>query len=222
MMTYSVFGQKEDTLDINTKAITYVTITDVSKKNAITVSGILIHFISNKDRKFESNKAHGFNQMPISPGIQLEYMRNFWNTFEIGMGIEYQRGFVSSYLNYDQRRFRFNDISISILAKKTFKLKNQHYVYCTTGLYIGKNTNIKIEHPTSSVWYALPENSTIENFSNDAAYSDLYFDFGYCLTNKLTGFSIAPFFKYRVNTTWLNYHQKKINYGIKLNYSIKL
>lgn len=54
-------------------------------------------------------------------------------------------------------------------------------------------------------------------------FTDYYLDAGFSRTIfKQNEISIAPFLKSRINTTWLNLHEKKFMYGIKLTYSIKI
>ncbi len=117
-------------------------------------------------------------------------------------------------------RFKFNDICFPLLLKKYFKIKDYDHLYFTTGIYFGKTTKINAEWPASSGWILYP-NYKVENYSDDVRYSDVYVDFGYHTSLKKTfTFSFAPFLKYRLNPTWLNYHQNKIHFGIKLNYSL--
>jgi hypothetical protein len=190
------------------------------KKNSLTVGVIAASFISVEDREFEGDRYPGYYRCP-SPGIELVYMRAISEGFELGTGINYQLGFVSSYINYHERRFKFNDICFPLLFKKYFKIRDYDHLYVTTGIYFGRTKNIKIEYPVSSGWIPWPYYSTVENYSDDVRYSDLYVDLGYHTSSKKTfTFSFAPFFKYRINPTWLNYHQNKFHFGIKLNYSL--
>lgn len=190
------------------------------RKNKLIVGGILTYHISAEDQEYNWDRHQGYQRNP-SPGIELVYMRTLFRGFELGTGINYQLGFASSYINDYERRFKFNDICVPVLLKKDFKIKGHNHWHSTTGFYIGKTANVKVEYPTSGPWQPWPDYSTIENYSDDNIYSDIYFDFGYHTSLQNTGvFSISPFIKYRFNTTWLNYHQHKIHFGIKINYSL--
>lgn len=190
------------------------------RKNNFTVSGVFTYNTSVEDQEYNWERQHGYQRNP-SPGIELVFRRTLIKGFEFGTGINYQLGFASSYINNYERRFKFNDISVPVLLKKGFKIKDNDHWYSTTGFYIGKTTNVKVEYPTSGPWQPWPNYSTIENYSDDIVYSDIYFDFGYHTSlQKIGVFSISPFIKYRFNTTWLNYHQNKIHFGIKINYSL--
>lgn len=192
------------------------------KKNNFTIGGIAAYYISVENHEFEGDRYPGYYRYP-SPGIEFVYMREIFRRFDIGAGINYQLGFVSSYINYHERRFRFHDICFPILLRKYFQVKDYDHLYFTAGIYFGKTNNIKVEYPVSSGWIPWPNYSILENYSDDIKYSDLYVDFGYYTSLKKTfSFSIAPFLKYRINPTWLNYHQNKIHIGIKLNYSLNL
>ncbi len=190
------------------------------KKNNITVSGILARYISVEDQEYNWDRHGGYHGRP-SPGAELVYMRSMGSGFELGTGLYYQLGFVSSYINNSEKRFKFNDVSFPVLLKKYFKIKYYDHLYLTTGIYFGKTTNVKSEWPNSFGWQTYP-NYKVENYSDDIVFSDVYFDFGYHTSLQKTGvFSIAPFCKYRINPTWLNYHQNKFHFGIKINYSLK-
>jgi hypothetical protein len=198
ILTSSVFGQK---------------------KNSLTVSVIADNYTGIKDEHYDGRKM-GYNRLP-SPGTEIIYMREIFNGLNIGTGISYQLGFMGSFIDYNETRFRFNDICFPLLLKKYVKIKDFKHLYTTAGIYFGKTTNIKAQYPTSYEWKSIPDNSTIANYSDDDRYSDFYFDFGFHTSlSKRSVFSVAPFFKYRINTTWLNYHQKKLHYGVKLSYSI--
>ncbi len=191
------------------------------KKNNLTISGILARYISIEDQEYDWDRHEGYHRGP-SPGVELVYMRSLGNSFELGTGINYQLGFVSSYINNHERRFKFNDICVPVLLKRNFRIKKHENWYATTGLYFGKTKNINAEYPTSPGFRPVSDITSTDYYSDDCKYSDLYLDFGYHTSLQKTGvFSFAPFFKYRINSTWLNYHQNKFHFGIKINYSIK-
>lgn len=191
------------------------------KKNNLTISGILARYISIEDQEYDWDRHEGYHRGP-SPGIEFIYMRSLGNGFELGTGINYQLGFVSSYINDHQRRFKFNDLGVPVLLKKNFKINGHDHWYCTTGFYFGKSTNVKIERPTSPGFRPVPDITLTDYYSENINYSDVYFDLGYHTSLQKPGvFSFAPFLKYRINSTWLNYHQNKFHFGIKINYSLK-
>jgi len=201
MLTSSVFGQK---------------------KNSLTVSVIADNYVGLKYQNYNSPN-YNYNRL-FGPGVELIYLREIFKGLDIGTGINYQSGFMASRRNteyFQYRRFHFNDIGFPILLKKYFKIRDYDKLYLTTGIYFGKTTKIKAEYATRGPWYEFPEISTLENYSDDISYSDLYFDFGYHASlNKLFTYSFSPFFKYRINTTWLNYYQKNYHFGLKLNFTL--
>ncbi len=188
------------------------------KKNCLTVSAIAANYIGVKDEHYDGRNLD-YNFIP-GPGVEINYMFEILKGINIGTGINYQLEFTSSYIDYYERRFKFNDISFPILLKKYIKIKDYEHLYVTTGIYFGKTKNIDVDYPGSNGWNPWPNYDTLENYSEDIRFSDLYLDFGYHSSlNKCFAFSFAPFFKYRINTTWVNYYQKKNNFGIKLNLS---
>jgi hypothetical protein len=189
------------------------------KKNSLTISTIAAIYNGVEDEDY-SGRHLGYYRYP-SPGLELSYKKEIFNGFYIGTGINYQLGFVSSYINNYERRFTFNDICFPLLFTKYFKVKDKEHFFLTSGIYLGKTIKIKAQYPTSPRWIEWPDYKTIENYSDDIRYSDFYVDFGYhTLLKKHFIFSFAPFFKYRINTTWLNYHQNKFQFGINVNYSL--
>lgn len=189
------------------------------RKNSLTISAIAANYTGVKDENYDGRKI-GRNHLP-GPGAEIIYMREIYNGLNIGTGLNYQLGFMGSYINHYERRFKFNDICIPLIIRKHIKIKDFEHLYVTSGVYFGKTTNIKVEYPTSFEWKEWPDYSGLENYSDDIRYSDFYFDCGYHSSlNKRSVFSVAPFFKYRINTTWLNYHQNKFHLGFKFNYSL--
>lgn len=189
------------------------------KKNSLTVSAIADNYVGIKDQFYDGRNLD-YNSIP-GPGIELSFMSEIFKGLNIGTGINYQLGLASSYINYYERRFKFTDICFPLLLRKYIKIKDYEHLYITTGIYFGKTKNINVDFPGSNGWNRWPDYSTIENYSDDILFSDMYLDFGYHSSlNKLFTISVAPFFKYRINTTWLNYHQNKFHFGIKINYAL--
>ncbi len=190
-------------------------------KYEMKVGAIVAQYVKIEEGDFTS--VPGYYNFPISPGIELLLSRHLWDKFSIETGINIQQGNVSSYVNEVQKRFHFTEVSIPILLQKTFLLDNNNSCYFSTGIYLGKVISIKDDYYTSFGWEESSEIQKVIHYSDDKTMSDLYIDLGYSkpLTSKLN-ISFSPFFKYRFNSTWLNYHYKKIHYGIKINVSLKL
>ena len=189
------------------------------KKNSVTISGIIAKFTGMKDESYHGQKL----DYDLYPGLgaELIYMRNIENELEIGTGLNYQLGLAASFFSPGgETGFIFNDISLPILLRKYIKLRTHNKFYATTGFYFGKTTKVKALWRASSGWKQFPANK-VENYSDDVTFSDFYLDFGYHTSlKKKFVFSVAPFLKYRINNTWMNYHQNKFYYGFKLNFSL--
>jgi hypothetical protein len=127
---------------------------------------------------------------------------------------------VPSNLDY-VRRFRHNEIGFPLLLKNNFPLNNKSIGYLTLGVYTGIQANIKSEIPLKGGWGSWEDIKTIAGYSNDHFFSDIYFDAGCTKSFDWGELSIAPFFKYRINSTWVNTYQKKPNWGFKIIYSFK-
>ena len=189
------------------------------KKRSLTISGVAAKFINKEDQVYDWDRHEGYFHY-ANPGIELIYMQEISERFELGAGVSYQHGAVSSYIKNGEHTFTFDDICISLLFKKYIKIKEYDHLYTTTGFYNGKTTKIKAAWPASSGWIQLPTNK-VAYYSDDVVFSDFYLDFGYHTSLKKTFiFSVAPFLKYRINNTWMNYHQNKFHYGFKLNFSL--
>jgi len=190
-------------------------------KYNLRIDGILVQYLKIEEKEFTS--VPGYYNFPISPGIEMVLSRNLFNGISIGTGIELQQGNVSSFVNEIQKRFHFTEISIPILIKKTFPMNDNVSCYFSTGIYLGKMISVRDDYYTSFGWEKSSDIQEVDYYSNDKTMSDVYFDFGFSkpLTSKFD-VSFSPFLKYRINTTWLNYHFRKVHYGIKINVSLKL
>lgn len=192
------------------------------KKNSITVSGAIAHYIKIED--FNVTPFDGYYVFPLSPGAELIYSRQIFPKLDLCTGLSFQKVRVSSNvdISYDYiLRFRYNELSIPLLLRRFFTLKNQNLWYISLGVYNGKQMNIISEYPERVGWKNWGEIKTIANYSNDHFFTDIYFDIGYSKSHSWGDLSIAPFFKYRINPTWLNTYQNRINWGVKLIYSLK-
>lgn len=193
------------------------------KKNTINISGIIAHYIGIYDYPLygQPKGYYGF----LSPGAEILYWRQFPHKIEFGTGINMQKVYVQSKVDITYAytlRFQYHELSVPILLRKNFTLKNQNLWYVTAGIYNGKQLNIVSRYPTSVDWTRWDDLKTIAGYSNDHFFSDLYFDAGYTKSfNKYGELSFSPFFSYRINSTWLNTYEKKSHWGSKLIYSIK-
>jgi hypothetical protein len=191
------------------------------KKNTITLGGITAHYINNE--KYDLiGPFHGYYKFPVDPGFELLYFRSLSKNIKIGTGLDFQKGRVASYMS-GLRRFKFEEISVPIMLQCESMLNEKNNLFLTMGIYAGKTILLKAASPTSNEnWNDYQDFSIIENYSGDVYFADIYFDAGYSKSiTKVGNISIAPFVKYRMNTTWLNYHQKKTQFGLKLIYSLR-
>ena len=190
------------------------------KKNTINISGIIAHYTGINNSP-QYGHPEGFYRFPLSLGAEILYWRQISHNIELGTGITLQKVQVQSTVNYTLR-FQYRELSVPILLRKNFTLKNQNLWYVTAGIYNGKQLNIVSRYPTSVDWTRWDDLKTIAGYSSDHFFSDLYFDAGYTKSfNKYGELSFSPFFSYRVNSTWLNTYEKKSHWGVKLIYSFK-
>ncbi|MDP2888295.1 MAG: hypothetical protein Q8P34_04910 [Bacteroidota bacterium] len=192
------------------------------KKNSITVSGIIAHFINNE--KYQLNGPEpGYYESKIDPGLEILVLRSLTKNTKIGTGFNIQKVRVASYMS-GLRRFDFYELSIPVIFQTGFTVGEKNRCFFTTGIYGGKTILQKYASPNSSgTWRDYKDFSQLENYSDDVYFIDAYFDTGYSRSfANLGDISLAPFVKYRLNSTWLNYHQDKVHYGIKLMYSFKI
>jgi len=195
-------------------------------KNGISIGGTLAHYIKIED--FHVDPFDGYYTFPMSPGLELIYLRQIFPKLEVSTGINFQRVHVASNVDLDlsdtyqyKFRFNYNEISVPILLRKIFPLKAGTEWYITAGAYFGKQLNITTEIPLKSGWGKWKDITTVAGVSNDQHFSDIYIDAGYSKSHTWGDLSIAPFFKYRSNPTWLNTYQQKPNWGIKINFTLK-
>lgn len=192
------------------------------KRNSITVTGSIAHYTGIED--FDVTPFEGYYTFPVSPGVELIYSRQIFPKVELCTGINLQRVHVASNvdISYDYLlRFKYNELSIPLLMRINFQLKAQNKWYFTLGAYRGRQLGIIAEIPLKGGWGKWNDLTTIAGYSNDHFFTDIYLDVGYSKTHSWGDLSIAPFFKYRANPTWLNTYQKNPNWGIKFNFSFK-
>lgn len=190
--------------------------------NNIRIGGILTHYINNEKYKL-NGPFEGYYTYTINPGIEAVYFKKINVVTMVGSGINFQPGRVSSYMS-GLRRFHFNEITVPVILQRNIVFNEKILCYFSTGIYAGIMQFKKAENPNSAgAWHEWAVTENLENYSNDIFLTDLYLDSGYSKSISKSGsISFSAFVKYRINPTWLNYHQKKIHYGIKLNYNLNL
>lgn len=190
-------------------------------KNQITISGIATHY----DEIQKSSRAKYFNGYylyPVDPGIEILYSRKLFKDFFIATGLSFQQGRIATLID-SKRRFQSKELSVPVFITFSPKISNKSGLLFTSGLYGGKLIRVKAEDPgKTEVWHEIPK-SAVEKFSDDDLFVDIYFSAGYYQTfSKIGKLSLNPYIKFRSNTTWLNYYERRIHYGIKLSYIIGL
>ncbi|HCE57545.1 MAG TPA: hypothetical protein DER09_06960 [Prolixibacteraceae bacterium] len=189
-----------------------------NKRFKIQAGGILAQYLKMSGDYYSDYP--GYYHFPISPGAEILISSQIGKGFSIETGINFQTGKISSFEG--SQRFHFTEASIPVLLKKEY-LTNDKRFFFTAGAYLGKLTSVNYEYFTSFGWIEGSDQTEIAYYSDDKFLSDLYLDLGYStpLSSKFD-ISFSPFFKYRINTTWLNHYHKKFHYGVKVNVSLKL
>ena len=141
----------------------------------------------------------------------------------IGTGLGWQNGKVASYIS-GLRRFKFDEVGVPFVLRTGFTFCQHYRFFLTTGIILGDMVHITAESPDKNEsWHVYKDFDSVEKNSNDTFFVDYYLDAGFSRTifnqNEI---SISPFLKNRINTTWLNLHEQRFMYGIKLTYSIKI
>lgn len=189
-----------------------------NKKFKIQAGGILAQYL--KMNGYDYSDYPGYYHFPVSPGAELLFSAQIIQGFSIETGFNFQNGKVFSF--EASQRFHFTEASIPLLLKKEFTTNSKVFFF-TAGAYLGKLTSVNYEYFTSFGWEESSDITDVAYYSDDKFLSDLYLDLGYStpLSSKFD-ISFSPFFKYRINTTWLNHYHKKFHYGVKVNVSLKL
>ena len=174
--------------------------------------------------KRSQNSLHPVN---MSPGIELTYFRNINNNVEVGTGICYS--YANTYSAFNVNEFvkswqlHFNEINIPFLLRFFIWQKSDYPDYpdyITCGINLGSIFEINSEFYVRD-WHKR-DITSVPYFSSDQKYADILFDIGWLKQFKnLNTIAFAPFCKYRLNTTWLNHHHRKFQYGFKLIYAFK-
>lgn len=192
------------------------------KKNMIVFGSMVTRF--NDIELYDLHQSfYGYYEHPAGPGIEALYYRCLTPNTRIGVGLSWQHGRVASYLS-GFRRFRFDEVGIPLVFQTGFTFCRNYRFFLTTGFVFGDILHITAEAMGKyEDWHAYDGFDTTEKNSNDTFFADYYLDAGFSRTIfKQNEISIAPFLKSRINTTWLNLHEKRFMYGIKLTYSIRI
>ena len=192
------------------------------KKNRIVFGSMVTRF-SNIELHELHQSFYGYYQHPVGTGIEALYYRCLTPNTRIGSGLNWQHGRVASNISW-LRRFRFDEVGVPLVIQTGFTFCRNYRFFLTTGVVLGDVMHVIAESPDKNEsWHVYDNFDTIEKNSNDTFFIDYYLDAGFSRKIfKQNEISIAPFLKYRTNTTWLNLHEKRFMYGIKLTYSIKI
>jgi len=188
----------------------------------IKISVSFAHYFNVEERQL-INTFPGYYENSFDPGFELLYNFNIKERFYFGTGLNYQYGRNASYI-HALRRFNFSELSIPVVFSLGITTNKKSGLLMSVGFYLGKIIKIKTQNPSSGgEWIEGDITEYVENYSDDNTFLDLYTDIGYFHNIfKKDIISITPFLNYRLNTTWLNYHQQRIHVGIKLNYLFNL
>lgn len=191
------------------------------KKNVIVFGSMVTRFSNIELHNWNFSSFYGYYEHPTGPGIEAIYYRCLTPNTRIGSGLNWQHGRVASDISW-LRRFRFDEVGVPLVFQTGFTFYRNYRFFLTTGFVFGDIVHINAESPDKGEnWHDYDNFDSAEKNSNDTFFVDYYLDAGFSRTIfKQNEISIAPFLKYRTNTTWLNLHEKRFMYGIKLTYSI--
>lgn len=205
-------------------SLTLLIFTQISlaqEKNALSFSVVAVHFQNIEEDEF-INIPNGYDKFGIGPGLEALYSIPILSRVNFSPGINYLFARNSSYIN-SPNRFRFQELSIPLLFKfQLFDLKRSS-IQSSVGTYPGMLTKVTCGYYQSGgLWNDSSNCEYKDGYSNDKHFMDVYFDLGYSFQlNNYHFIEFSPFIKYRVNETWLNYHQEKTQFGIKLSYKLR-
>ena len=187
--------------------------------NNLKFSISFAHYLNMEEREFEV-PLPGYYDYTINPGGEVIYNWNFKEGFYLGSGINIQSGRNGSFVS-SPYRFKFTEFSIPLLfslGMNPQNLSKKSGLILTLGFYGGTYTNITSYSIGKGGDWQEYEHKYIDGYYKDNFFVDLYSDIGYYrkLSNKSV-LSVHPFIKYKINTTWLNYHQNKMHFGFKVN-----
>lgn len=192
------------------------------KKQSISFNTILSHYMKPKGSYLGFE--HGYYFYPIDPGLELLYKRKLNKKLVLGLGINYQFGRNASNVSGSgPSRFKFQELSIPVILQKKFTLNGKNW-FLTTGIYGGKLIKLISEHRNKYwEWNEWNDYSFFEFYSKDEIFVDIYLDVQKQIYSwKNSRLLVAPYFSFRINTTWVTNYQKKLHYGLKINYELKI
>ncbi len=189
-----------------------------TKNNRLIISGIATHYIHKQNYPEDTQ---GYYTYPVDPGFEILYFRKIRETIYLGTGYNYQTGRIASVVD-GIMRFQFTEQNLPIVVRKEFSHKEKTHWFVGSGIYFGRNKTTRVESLNKNGDWHQPFNmELVANYYDDNNFIDFIFDSGFCYSlNIWSEISISPFLKYRINKTWLNYHESRTHYGIKLSYSI--
>ncbi len=189
-----------------------------TKNNRLIISGIAAHYIHKQNY---SEDTRGYYTYPVDPGFEILYYRKIRETIYLGTGYNYQTGRIASVVD-GIMRFQFTEQNLPIVVRKEFSHKGKTHWFVGSGLYFGRNKTTRVESLNKNGDWNQPfDIELVANYYEDNNFIDFIFDSGFCHSlNNWSEISISPFLKYRINKTWLNYHESRTHYGLKLSYSI--
>ncbi len=189
------------------------------KKNSFQLTGIAAHYIHKQNYHEDT---WGYYTYPVDPGFEILYFRKIRETVYIGAGYNYQTGRIASVVDFIMR-FQFSEQSLPIVIRKEFSPKGKTYWFACSGFYFGRNKTTRAESLKKNGNWSPPfDMELVANYYDDNSFIDFYIDTGYCYSlNNWSEISTSVFLKYRINKTWLNYHESRTHYGIKLSYNLK-
>ena len=190
-----------------------------TKNNRLIISGIAAHYIHKQNYREDT---WGYYTYPVDPGFEILYFRKIRETVYIGAGYNNQNGRIASTVD-GIRRFQFSEQNLPIIIRKEFSPKGKTNWFASSGLYFGRNKTTRAESLNKNGgWHQVYDMELSVNYYDDNSFIDFNFDSGFCYSlNNWSEISTSAFIKYRINKTWLNYHERRVHYGIKLSYILK-
>ncbi len=186
------------------------------KKNSFVISGDFCHYWPIEESKL--SYFPGYYRPLFNPGIELTYSKKLFENSNLGFGLNYQFGKFGARVGY-VGRFKLEELSIPIVYTRYISLFGIKRFVLSTGMYNGILLKYSAESAGSAIWYIRPP-EYITNLSSDKFFTDLFIDFGFnLLKGNIGDLTVAPFFKIRINGTWLNYYYRNFNGGFRIKYS---
>jgi hypothetical protein len=164
----------------------------------------------------------GFYNYPVDPGLEIVYQYKLNNSFFISSGINFQHGRIANY-KHSEDRLRFNELSIPLVAKAMLYSGIKSQFYISSGISLGWLTGFDWESPDSADnWKRVDYRYDEDDYSGDNFFIDILFSPGVAFKSGKNGFSVAPYFNFRLNDYWIGSFREKFYYGIKMNYQLNL